>query len=167
MVRRLQHPTPGRRKRAGQRGFDLCADVTRKDDRDITIANLEHDRVVVANDWPFPIGQRRMHGSDLDLTKLDRIARLYSSSATADPRRANPNVVEELGGWRRHAFPDFTRSEIGHHRGGAANVVRMSVGQHEVVETLHSLRPEKRRHHSLAHDGCFTRTGAATGVNQQ
>ena len=60
------------------------ADISGQDDRDITDADVEHDRVLVADPLSFPIRQRRMQNTYSHRSDTLLVTRLHGSPAQAN-----------------------------------------------------------------------------------
>ena len=125
------------------------ADVARQQHRHVAPAQLEHERVVVADLLPLPVGRRRMARGDLDaVDRRARSPRRRSPSARRRACAASRSARQRLEARHRNAFPHLARPELAQDRRGAADVIGIAVRQREVVEPAEpgvAERPARRR----------------------
>ena len=141
---------PGsRRGRIARSAF--FADVAGQDDRHVAQADLEHDRVFVADALAFPVGERRVEDAHLDVAEA-----LASPACTVRQRdavtrgRASPKARSPACGGTGHALPDRAGRRVLEHAAGAEDVVGIAVGQDQGVQPPHAERPQRAHDHALA-----------------
>ena len=135
MVRDLEDDASGRRSSVRQEARSTSrADVTGQQDRDVAVAQLEHDRVVVADAPAFPVGRRRMQHPQLDAADLERSPRLHRAPRGARARSAS-RAEPSMGTWFGTGTPPTLRGrEIAQQRSSAAEVIGIAVRDGEIVE---------------------------------
>ncbi len=112
----------------------FVSDVAREQHRHAAEAELEDDRIVVADLLALPVRHRRVVDAQLDAAKLEAIAALKRSPAGTSP---GGGLVEALGRFvvgDRHSLPHLARRERPHQRQRAADVIRVAVSDGEIVE---------------------------------
>ncbi len=150
VVRDLQNREAGRIDLVEQTRLGLFAGVAGKDDRDVAEPDLEDDGIVVAHALPFPFRQRWMEDAQRHLPHQQFVSDLDAAPLGADRGRGLLNPLQRLVARNRNALPDGARAEPRQHGGGAADVVRVGVRQHERVERAHSECAQRWRDNALA-----------------
>jgi len=150
VVRHLHDPQPRRRYRGGQHAFRLLADVAGQQHRDVAPAKFDHDRIVVADALALPVRGPRMPHDDLNIVHYDAIADRHVRPLEAERVRLVAQRPQRLEARHRNAFPHFTRPELAQHGGGAANVIRIAVGQRDVTQAAEAGVAQDGRDHAIA-----------------
>ncbi|HXH06771.1 MAG TPA: hypothetical protein VNI83_09285 [Vicinamibacterales bacterium] len=150
MVGGLQDADAGRSDRRGERALDLRADVTGKQDRDVAVTDVQHDRVVVPHALALPVGYGRVEHGDLRRTVREAITRPDPAPRAAGAGDLGAKACQIGVRRHRHALPHLARPEGAHDAGGAAEVIRIAVRDHEHIEPARAERQDRRHDDPLA-----------------
>ena len=115
-------------------GLDGPGDVTRQDERDVADPDVEHDRVVVADLLPLPVGLRRIEDGERRGAGGQRLAGAALDPGNPGARGGGAQPPQRLVARNRDAVPDFGRRQRAEDRGRAADVIGIAVRQHERPE---------------------------------
>ena len=107
VVRDLDDAEARRQDRRGDLALGRAADVAGQQDRHIAPAQLEHQRIVVPDFLPLPVGDSRMPGRDLYAVDPSTVTRVHVCPAGTRGLRLEPQRRQRVEARHGYAFPHF------------------------------------------------------------